>query len=134
MAKSFQFDLVSPERQLLSESVTAVNVPGSEGYFTVMAGHAPMMTTLKPGVISATLESGTEKRIYVRGGFADVNESGFTLLAERATPVEEMNAAELDRQIKDAEEDVADASTPEAKSRAAHALAQLKDSRAALGL
>lgn len=65
MADSFQFELVSPEQLLLSEAVTAVNVPGAEGYFTVMAHHAPVMTTLKPGVVVATLEGGAEQRIFV---------------------------------------------------------------------
>ncbi|MEF2550526.1 F0F1 ATP synthase subunit epsilon [Aurantimonas sp. A2-1-M11] len=134
MADSFQFELVSPERLLLSEAVTAVNVPGAEGYFTVMAHHAPVMTTLKPGVVVATLEGGAEQRIFVRGGFADVNEAGFTLLAERATPVEELDSVELDSQIRDAEEDVADAETPEAKAKAQHALEQLREARSAIGV
>lgn len=134
MADSFQFELVSPEQLLLSEAVTAVNVPGAEGYFTVMAHHAPVMTTLKPGVVVATLESGAEQRIFVLGGFADVNENGFTLLAERATPVDQLDSAELDSQIRDAEEDVADASTPEAKAKAQHSLAQLREARTAAGV
>jgi F-type H+-transporting ATPase subunit epsilon len=134
MADSFQFELVSPEQLLLSEAVTAVNVPGAEGYFTVMAHHAPVMTTLKPGVVVATLEGGAEQRIFVLGGFADVNENGFTLLAERATPVDQLNSAELDGQIRDAEEDVADAATPEAKAKAQHSLAQLREARTAAGV
>jgi len=132
MADSFQFELVSPERLLLSEAVTGVNVPGAEGYFTVMAHHAPVMTTLKPGVVVATREDGTEQRIFVLGGFADVNQTGFTLLAERATPVEELDGAVLDNEIRNAEEDVADASTPEAKAKAQHALEQLKQTRSAI--
>lgn len=133
MAESFQFELVSPERLLLSEAVTAVNVPGSEGYFTVMAKHAPLMTTLKPGVVVATLEGGSEQKIFVLGGFADVNQNSFTLLAERATRVEDLDAAELDQQIKNSEEDVADAKTPEAKAKAEHALDQLREARVAVG-
>ncbi len=134
MADSFQFELVSPEQLLLSEAVTAVNVPGAEGYFTVMAHHAPVMTTLKPGVVVATLEGGEEQRIFVLGGFADVNENGFTLLAEHATPVDQLDSAELDSQIRDAEEDVADAATPEAKAKAQHSLAQLREARTAAGV
>lgn len=132
MAGSFKFELVSPERLLLSEQATAVIAPGTEGYFTVMAQHAPLMTTLKPGIVEAELASGTKRRIFVFGGFADVNPDGFTLLAERATPVEELNAADLDARIRDAEEDVRDASTPEARSRADQALAELRDARAAI--
>ena len=134
MADSFQFELVSPERMLLSESVTAVNVPGSEGYFTVMANHAPVMTTVKPGVVIATMEGGSEKRIFVLGGFADVNAKGLTLLAEHATTVEDLDPAMLDSQIKDAEEDVADAETPEAKAKAQHGLEQLREAREAVGV
>ncbi|KQT66006.1 MULTISPECIES: F0F1 ATP synthase subunit epsilon [unclassified Aureimonas] len=134
MAESFQFELVSPERLLVSEAVTAVLAPGTEGYMTVMARHAPLMTTLKAGVVVATLASGQERRFFVRGGFADVSNAGFTLLAERAVPVEELNAADLDAQIRDAEEDVTDAKTPESKTRAENLLAELRDSRAAVGL
>lgn len=134
MAESFQFELVSPERLLVSEAVTAVLAPGTEGYMTIMARHAPLMTTLKAGVVVATLASGQERRFFVRGGFADVSNEGFTLLAERAVPVEELNAADLDAQIRDAEEDVADAKTPDAKTRAESLLSELRDSRAAVGV
>ncbi|GGD97200.1 ATP synthase epsilon chain [Aureimonas endophytica] len=134
MADSFPFELVSPERLLVSESVTAVIAPASEGYLTVMARHAPLMTTLKPGVVTATLASGTERRFFVQGGFADISPDGFTLLAEHATPVEELNGAALDAQIRDAEEDVRDASNPDDKFKAERKLANLKDARAALGI
>lgn len=134
MAESFQFELVSPERLLVSEAVTAVIAPGTEGYMTIMARHAPLMTTLKPGVVVVTTAGGTDRRFYVRGGFADVSNEAMILLAEEAMPVEEMNAADLDRQIGNAEEDVADARTPEAKAKAERDLALLKDARAALRL
>lgn len=134
MAESFQFELVSPERLLVSESVTAVLAPGTEGYMTVMAKHAPLMTTLKPGVVTVTTAGGADRRFYVRGGFADINNESVILLAEHAVPVEELNAAELDQQIKDLEEDVADARTPEAKSKAEHDLAMVKDARHTLGM
>ncbi|WP_102961209.1 F0F1 ATP synthase subunit epsilon [Mangrovicella endophytica] len=133
MADSFSFDLVSPERLLLSEPATAVLVPGTEGYFTVMARHAPLMTTVKPGVVVATMANGSERRIFVQGGFADINENGLTLLAERATRVEDLDMAEIDSQIRNAEEDLADAKTAEARSRAELTLSQLRDVRSALG-
>ena len=132
MADSFQFELVSPEKLLMSESVTAVSIPGSEGFFTVMAKHAPVMTTIKPGIVVVTPESGAEKRIFVRGGFADVNESGLTLLAEHAEPAEEVDMAARDQSIKDAEEDVTDAEGHEAKTKAQHHLDQLKEAREGL--
>ena len=109
MAEAFNFELVSPERLLLSEQVLSVVVPGTDGDFTVLAKHAPLMTTLKAGVVDAVLADGGTKRIFVRGGFADVSPDGFTLLAEEAMPLEDLNAAAIDAQIKDAEEDVADA-------------------------
>ncbi|MBP0615534.1 F0F1 ATP synthase subunit epsilon [Jiella mangrovi] len=132
MADSFQFELVSPEKLLMSEAVTAVSVPGSEGFFTVMAKHAPVMTTVKPGIVLVTKDGGSEERIFVRGGFADVNENGLTLLAEHAEPADEVDMAALDQSIKDAEEDVADADGQEAKTRAQHKLDQLKEAREGL--
>jgi F-type H+-transporting ATPase subunit epsilon len=133
MADAFNFELVSPERLLFSEQVVQVIVPGVEGEFTVLAKHAPVMTTLRAGVVDATLASGGSKRIFVRGGFADVTPDGFTLLAEEAMPIEDLNADALAAQIKDAEEDVADAAS-DAKRHAAQAkLDQLKELKAALG-
>src|SRR5215468_3506848 len=108
MAEPFQFELVSPERLLLSEPVDQVVGPGSEGYFTVLMGHAPFMSTLRPGVIEVT-RGGGNGRIFVRGGFADVNVAGLTILAEQAIPLAEVDPAALAQDIRDAEEDVADA-------------------------
>jgi len=86
MADPFSFELVSPERLLLSEQVAQVVVPGTEGEFTVLKNHAPFMSTIKPGVVTVTPVSGQPMRFYVRGGFADVNGSGLTILAEQAIP------------------------------------------------
>jgi F-type H+-transporting ATPase subunit epsilon len=133
MANAFNFELVSPERLLFSEQVTSVVVPGSDGYFTVMANHAPLMSTIKPGVVEATLASGSVKKIFVRGGFADVAGTSFTLLAEQAMPVEELNAEALAAQIKDAGEDLADARTEAKKHAAQLKLDQLRELKAALG-
>ena len=133
MADAFNFELVSPERLLFSEQVTAVVVPGSDGYFTVMAHHAPLMSTIRPGVVEVTLADGGLQKLFVRGGFADVNGSKFTLLAEQAMPVEELNAEAIADQIKNAEEDVADARTEAKKHAAELKLNQLKELKAALG-
>lgn len=133
MAEAFNFELVSPERLLFSEQVTAVVVPGSDGYFTVMANHAPLMSTIRPGVVEATLASGGTKKIFVRGGFVDVAGSSFTLLAEQAMPVEELNAEAIAAQIKDAEDDVTDARSEAKKQAATLKLNQLKELKAALG-
>lgn len=134
MADAFNFELVSPERLLFSEQVTAVVVPGSDGYFTVMANHAPMMTTIRPGVVEASLADGTSKRLFVRGGFADVSPSSFTLLAEMAMPVEELNADMIDTQIKSADEDLAGAVGDAKKQAALQQLNQLKELKSALSL
>lgn len=133
MANAFNFELVSPERLLFSEQVTAVVVPGSDGYFTVMANHAPLMSTIRPGVVEATLASGGTKKIFVRGGFVDVAGSSFTLLAEQAMPVEELNADAIAAQIKDAEDDVTDARSDAKREAATLKLNQLKELKAALG-
>jgi F-type H+-transporting ATPase subunit epsilon len=131
MADPFQFDLVSPERLLFSEQVEQVVVPGSEGYFTVLKGHAPFMSTLRPGVLDVTRGSGME-RIFVRGGFADVSAEGLTILAERAIPLSEVDAATIAAEVKNAEEDVADAKDGEAKDMAEMKLSQLKEVQTAL--
>ena len=131
MAEPFQFELVSPERLLMSAPVEQVVVPGAEGYFTVLKGHAPFMSVLKPGVVDVTTGAGTE-RIFVRGGFVDVSPSGLTILAEQAIPLSEVDETTLDQDVKDAEEDVADAKDPAARDTAQLKLHQLKEVQAAL--
>ncbi len=133
MAETFQFELVSPERQLLSEQVQEVIVPGSEGEFGVLKDHSPFMSTIKPGILKVRREAGGSlDEYFVRGGFADVAGSGLTILAEQAVPVGEVDAAGLAQQIQDAEEDVADAKDTETKRKAEMTLAQLRDVQEAL--
>ena len=128
MAEPLHFDLVSPERLLLSEEVESVVVPGAEGYFTVLARHAPLMATLKPGLIEVRNLGGGTQKIFVRGGFADVNPSGLTILADQAIRLEDLDAATLAQQVRDAEEDLADAGEDAAKRRTAEArLNELRD-------
>ncbi len=100
---TFQFELVSPERVLFSGQVEQVVVPGSEGEFTVLAGHAPFMTTLKPGIAVVMEAKGHAKRIVVKGGFADVTEKGLTLLAEGGAPIEEVTPDSVAQEIIHAE-------------------------------
>jgi F-type H+-transporting ATPase subunit epsilon len=134
MAEPFQFELVSPERLLMSEPVDQVVVPGSEGYFTVLKGHAPFMSTLRPGVVDVTAPGASQPtRIFVRGGFADVNIDGLTILAEQAIPLAEVDADMLAQEVKNAEEDVADAKDPTVKAGAELRLYQLKEVQTALG-
>lgn len=131
MAEPFQFELVSPEQLLMSEPVEQVVVPGSEGYFTVLKGHAPFMSTLRPGVVEVT-RSGQTAGIFVRGGFADVNVGGLTILAEQAIPVADIDDAALAEEVKNAEEDVADAKDPTIRAEAELKLYQLKEVQTAL--
>lgn len=111
---TFPFELVSPERVLFSGEATQVVVPASEGEITVLANHAPFMSALRSGVV--TIDNG--KRLFVRGGFADVSPNGLTVLAEQAVPLDEINVEALAGQIRNAEEDIRDAKSDEAKARA----------------
>jgi len=130
---AFTFELVSPERLLFAGDVTSVLVPGMEGDFMVLENHAPLMSTLKPGIVTVEEPSGT-RRLFVRGGFADVSLSGLTILAEQAIPLAELDSAKIDADIRDAEEDVADAQSDETLRLANERLAQLSELRAALDM
>ena len=99
MADGVKIEIVSPERLVISEQARSVTVPGAEGYFTVMGEHAPLMTTLKPGFITAVGIEGGTQTFYVRGGFADVSPEGLTILAEDARPASEFNRAEVEAEI-----------------------------------
>ncbi len=130
MAEPMHFDLVSPERLLVSEEVESVVVPGSEGQFTVLARHAPFMSTLKPGVVEVRSLSGETRRIFVRGGFADVTPAGLTILADRATPMEDMSAADFAEEIRAAEEHLAGVGDDAARRLTAeNKLNQLRDAQ-----
>jgi F-type H+-transporting ATPase subunit epsilon len=96
MAEGTKLEIVSPERLLLSEHVASVTVPGSDGYFTVLGDHAPMMTTLRPGFITVTDKAGLSHVYYVRGGFADVSPEGLTVLAEEAQDVAEFDSGKIE--------------------------------------
>ncbi|GHC47317.1 F0F1 ATP synthase subunit epsilon [Neogemmobacter tilapiae] len=98
MAGTLQFDLVSPERRLASVQATEVQIPAVEGDMTAMAGHSPTITTLRPGLLRAVSNEGT-KAYAVTGGFAEITATGVSVLAERAIPVEEANAAVMDELI-----------------------------------
>jgi len=131
MAEKLHFELVCPERLLMSADADMVTVPGSEGVFGVMAGHAPFMTSVSPGVIDV-LDGREETRLFVRGGFAEVNATGLTVLAEHAVPLDELDAAALDQEVQNAQEDVDDAANDAARARAQIKLDQLTQLRDAL--
>jgi F-type H+-transporting ATPase subunit epsilon len=132
MAESFQFELVSPERLLVSERVESVVIPGAEGEMTVMANHAPVMTTIKPGVVTVKTAAGETGRYCVFGGFADILPSGCTLLAESAVAVDSIDRDDLAKRIQDAREDVADAKDDQSRTRAEQYLSHLTTLEAAL--
>lgn len=118
MADGIKIEIVSPEHLVLSEQASAVSVPGTEGYFTVMGDHTPLMTTLKPGFITVTGAGDTPKTLYVRGGFADVSSEGLTVLAEEAKSGADFKTSEIEAALTDATEALAAAESPEAKSEA----------------
>jgi F-type H+-transporting ATPase subunit epsilon len=129
---ALHFELVSPERLLLSEDVAEVDIPGTEGDMGILPGHAPVLSTLRPGVITVTRDGGQKDRIFVLGGFAEVNQQGLTVLAETAIPLAELDAAALERHVKDLKEDIADAQDDETRRRAQESLDHLTALQAAL--
>lgn len=132
MADLLKFELVSPERLLLSEEVRQVTIPGTEGDFTVLIGHAPVLSTMRPGVVEVVDGGGSSNRIFVRGGFAEVSPTGLTVLAEEAIPLADLSAEALAQQVKNAEEDVADATSDEVRRRAQESLDHLRQLQGAL--
>ena len=129
---SFLFELVSPERLLFAGDVEEVVVPGTEGEFTVLKDHAPLMSTLKPGVVTMAEAGGKRSRLFVRGGFADVAPTGLTILAEKAVPLENFDAAAIEAEIRDAEADVGALPGEEPRRVAQEKVDQLRELRAAL--
>ena len=100
MADTMQFDLVSPERRVASLEVTSVQIPGADGDMTAMPGHAPLITTLRPGILRVESTGGTQEYV-VTGGFAEIGEN-LSVLAERALPREEMTQETFDAILEDA--------------------------------
>ena len=130
MAAKIAFDLVSPEKLLLSAEADMVTVPGTEGYMGVMAGHAPVVTTLRAGMIDVNA-NGKDDRYFIRGGFAEIGPTKITVLAEEAIPMTEMDLAVLDHRISDAQEDELAADNDADRGRAAQLVDDLKLVRAA---
>lgn len=132
MAEPFHFELVSPERRLMSEEVEMVVVPGTEGDFGVLKDHAPFISTIRPGYIDVTKVGGDTVKIFIEGGFADTGPKGLTVLADRAVPAGELDRDELLRSIKDLEEDVADAADDAARAALTEKLEHLRTIEKAL--
>lgn len=128
---SLHFEFVSPERVLFSGDVDQVDLPGAEGDMGILAGHAPLVTALRPGIV--TIYNGeVREAIVVVGGFAEVSPVGLTILADRAVARDNFDAATLAGEIKEAEEDVADTSDEAQRDQLARRLEQLKTLQAAL--
>ncbi len=126
MAETFKFELVSPERLLVSADVGEVLVPGSEGDFTVLPRHAPVIAMLRPGILRIPGMDGKLGEIYVRGGLADVGPDILIVLAEQAVPLAEVDRAFIAQEIKDAEDDLAQAQDEDVRRQAVDTLERLR--------
>ena len=120
MAGTFKFELVSPERVMVSADASEVQVPGADGDFTVLAGHAPVISILKPGVITAKLASGTTTHTYLHGGFCEVSPDSLTILAEKADDVKSMDPNTVAEHVAAAEAVLADKYATDETRHAAH--------------
>lgn len=132
MADKIPFDLVSPERLVLSEEADMVTLPGTDGYFGVLDGHMPLITTLKPGVIDVSGGTLGDHRFFVLGGFAEVTNHKVTVLAEEAMPMADVDTVALDERIKDAEEDILLAKTEIERANSVNTVDALRTLRASL--
>lgn len=129
MAGTFKFELVSPERILLSEDAEQVIVPGMEGQFTVLPGHAPVISTLRPGVLDAQVAGG-RRRVFVRSGFAEVGPDRLTVLAQHMLDLDNMDADKLASEVSSAEQIFAEAKDDAGRMLAGEAVERLKALRA----
>ena len=123
MADRIEFELVSPERLLLSQPVGMVVVPGGEGDFGALPGHAPMISTIRAGVIATYEDGRVDRRIFVAGGFAEVTPERCTVLAEEAAPLDSIDMAQAEARVAAAGEAVEAARTDEERAAAEARLA-----------
>lgn len=124
MAETVAFELVSPEELLVSQEVAMVVVPGDEGDFGVLPRHAPLISSVRPGVISIYEQRHTvSRRIFVAGGFAEVTPERCTVLAELAVPVEALDRAAVEQELKNAREDLTDATDERSRGQAKEKIA-----------
>jgi F-type H+-transporting ATPase subunit epsilon len=125
------FRLVMPEREVLATEADMVVVPGSEGDFGVLHGHAPLISTVRPGVLEVLQGNKVEQRFIVAGGFAEVTPERCTVLADEAMPFDEVTAEQLAERERQAQNEVTDAGNDAEKAAAEKALAVAKDLRRA---
>jgi F-type H+-transporting ATPase subunit epsilon len=131
MTDKLNFALVSPEREVFYGEVDHVVVPGVEGEFGVSPAHAPVMSVIKPGALRV-FNDGSERRIFVNGGFADVTPEGLTVLAEDAIDLADIDAAQVEQDFKNATEDARDANTDDRRHAAERTLSRLEAMKAAM--
>jgi F-type H+-transporting ATPase subunit epsilon len=129
MAQTFTFELVSPEKILLSGEAEQVQLPGAEGDMTILPGHSPLVSTLRPGVIDVVF-AGSKARVFVRQAFAQVEPDRLTVLAEKAYDLAEWNASAISAELSAAEAELALAKTDEQRLVANQAIAALSGLRA----
>jgi F-type H+-transporting ATPase subunit epsilon len=127
------FELASPEALLVSADVDMVVVPGTEGDFGVLPGHAPFISTVRPGVIDVYQDDRIERRLFVADGFAEVNERRCTVLASEACPVEALDRGRVEARLEAAEDELKDADTDDERARAEAEIAICQAMLAALG-
>jgi F-type H+-transporting ATPase subunit epsilon len=128
---ALHLEFVSPERVLFAGDVDQVDLPGIEGDLGILADHAPLVTPLRPGIVTIH-RGGARESIVVIGGFAEVSPAGLTILADQATPREDFDAETLATEIRDTEENVADTADDAQRDKLARRLEHLKTLRAAL--
>jgi len=136
MAETIEFDLVAPEAVILSQPVELVVIPGADGDFGVLPRHAPMIASLRPGVITVFDRQGgnwqPKDRIFVGAGFAEVTPERVTVLAEDAVPLAELDRGTVEQALKDAREDLQDAKDEQERLAARRAIAVTEAKLAAL--
>jgi F-type H+-transporting ATPase subunit epsilon len=130
MADTFQLELVSPERLLLSRQVEMAVIPSAEGEMGVLPGHAPMIVALRGGVISVRENGAESERLFVAGGFAEVLPDRVTVLADEATPVSDVSRAEAERRLSEAESALAQVTAADTAERRDTAMARVQSARA----
>ena len=115
MADTIAFELVSPDRLLISEDVEMIVIPGTEGDFGVLVDHQPMISSVRPGILEVHKEGAEPRRIFVNGGFAEVTGDRCAVMTEEALPLDEIKRDDIELRIKDGEEDLEAAKTDHAR-------------------
>ena len=130
MADTFQLELVSPERLLLSRQVEMAVIPAAEGEMGVLPGHSPMIVALRGGVISVRENGAESERLFVAGGFAEVSPDRCTVLADEATPVADLSRAEAERRLAEAEAALSEVTAADTPERRDLAMGRVQSARA----